>query len=67
LKNFFFIIPLQNDDLKKLVKKILDGANLEQVTMKTVVKQVSKLFDNTDRKKKFFNQISSVEKCMDFP
>ena len=31
---------LQNDELKKLVKKILDGANLEQVTMKTVVKQV---------------------------
>jgi hypothetical protein len=48
-KTFFFFIPLQNDDLKKLVKKILDGANLEQVTMKTVVKQVNKLFDNTDR------------------
>ncbi|XP_063409142.1 protein DEK-like isoform X3 [Mytilus trossulus] len=42
-----------NDELKKLVKKILDGANLEQVTMKTVVKQVYDkfpTFDLSDRK-----------------
>jgi hypothetical protein len=31
--------------LKGLVKKILDKANLEEVTMKTVVKQVSELLD----------------------
>ena len=32
---------LQEDEIKETVKKILDGANLEEVTMKTVCKQVS--------------------------
>ena len=31
---------VQNSELKDVIKKILDGANLEEVTMKTVVKQV---------------------------
>ena len=30
----------QDDEIKKVVKGILDGADLETVTMKTVVKQV---------------------------
>ena len=34
-------IILQEDEIKETVKKILDGANLEEVTMKTVCKQVS--------------------------
>ncbi|PVD23433.1 hypothetical protein C0Q70_16702 [Pomacea canaliculata] len=45
--------PPSNDELKEVIKKILDGANLEEVTMKTVVKQVYDKypsFDLTDRK-----------------
>lgn len=42
LSGSFF--PVQNDELKEVVKKILDGANLEEVTMKTVVKQVRPFF-----------------------
>ncbi|XP_059176098.1 protein DEK-like [Physella acuta] len=45
--------PPSNDEIKELVKKILDGADLETVTMKTVVKQVYAKypsFDLSDRK-----------------
>lgn len=39
--NDFFLSPLkQDDEIKKYVKQILDGANLEEITMKTVCKQV---------------------------
>ena len=30
----------QDDELKDVIKKILEGANLEEVTMKTLCKQV---------------------------
>ncbi|CAG5118984.1 unnamed protein product, partial [Candidula unifasciata] len=45
--------PPTNAEIKDLVKKILDGADLETVTMKTVVKQVYAKypsFDLSDRK-----------------
>ncbi|KAL8590460.1 hypothetical protein ACOMHN_011673 [Nucella lapillus] len=45
--------PPNNSELKDVIKKILDGANLEEVTMKTVVKQVYEKypsFDLADRK-----------------
>lgn len=35
------LIDLQNSELEKIVKDLLDGADLEQVTMKSVCKQVS--------------------------
>ena len=34
-------VCLQNDELKDMIKKMLDSANLEEVTMKTVLKDVS--------------------------
>ena len=37
----YMLIMLQNDELKDLIKKMLDSANLEEVTMKTVLKDVS--------------------------
>ena len=37
----FVPIELQNSELEKIVKNLLDGADLEQVTMKSVCKQVS--------------------------
>ena len=43
-KRFCVFFSFQNDELKDLIKKILDGADLEQVTMKTVVKQVTNWF-----------------------
>ncbi|XP_013417083.1 protein DEK [Lingula anatina] len=45
--------PPVDEELKDVIKKILDGANLEEVTMKTVCKQVYAKypeFDLTDRK-----------------
>ena len=36
-----WILFCQDDELKKIVKKILDDANLEEITMKTVCRQVS--------------------------
>ncbi|XP_064626559.1 protein DEK-like [Lineus longissimus] len=45
--------PPSNDEIRDLVKSILEGANLEEVTMKTVCKQVYLKFpdyDLTDRK-----------------
>ena len=35
--------PPTDDELRDVIKKILDTANLEEITMKTVCKQVSKL------------------------
>ncbi|XP_033737269.1 protein DEK-like [Pecten maximus] len=45
--------PPTNDDLKTVIKKILDKANLEEVTMKSVIKEVYEkypAFDLSDRK-----------------
>lgn len=45
--------PPSNEEIKRVVKDILDGADLETVTMKTVVKQVYAKypkFDLSDRK-----------------
>ncbi|ESP05338.1 hypothetical protein LOTGIDRAFT_152179 [Lottia gigantea] len=45
--------PPGNDEIKKVIEKILDGADLEEVTMKTVVKQVYAKypkFDLSDKK-----------------
>ena len=45
--------PPTNGELKKVIQKILKGANLEEVTMKTVCKQVYEKFpahDLTERK-----------------
>lgn len=39
--NVTVVIELQNSELEKIVKDLLDGADLEQVTMKSVCKQVS--------------------------
>lgn len=38
----------QDDDIKKYVKEILDKANLEEITMKTVCKQVYAKFPQFD-------------------
>ncbi|XP_069127564.1 protein DEK-like isoform X2 [Argopecten irradians] len=40
--------PPTNDDLKTVIKKILDKANLEEVTMKVVIKQVYEKYPNFD-------------------
>ncbi|KAH9504213.1 hypothetical protein Btru_065322 [Bulinus truncatus] len=40
--------PPSNEEIKELVKKILDGADLEKVTMKTVVKQVYAKYPSFD-------------------
>ena len=48
-----FFFPLQNSEIKTFIKKILDGADLEEVTMKTVVRQVYDKYpkhDLSDRK-----------------
>jgi len=37
----FSLLFLQNNELKDVIKKMLEDANLEQVTMKTVLKDVS--------------------------
>jgi len=45
--------PPTDDELKDVIKKILDGANLEEVTMKTLCKEVYAKypdFDLTERK-----------------
>lgn len=48
----FFV---QDDDIKGYVKKILDEANLEEITMKTVCKEVYAQFPGHDltHKKEF--------------
>ena len=40
LMNAPFQIISKDEELREVIKKILDGANLEEVTMKTVCKQV---------------------------
>ena len=40
-KFFLCFLLLQNSDLENIVKDLLDGADLEKVTMKSVCKQVS--------------------------
>ena len=35
---------MQDEELKEVVKKILDGANLEEITMKTVCRQVRSFY-----------------------
>ncbi|KAL4235614.1 hypothetical protein ACF0H5_004010 [Mactra antiquata] len=52
-----------NDELKDVVKKMLDNANLEQVTMKTVLKDVFAKypdFDLTDRKDFIKNTVKQI-------
>uniref|UniRef100_T1J8V0 Protein DEK n=1 Tax=Strigamia maritima TaxID=126957 RepID=T1J8V0_STRMM len=41
-------MPPTDDELKDLIKRILDGANLEEITMKTVCKQVYAKFPEFD-------------------
>lgn len=38
----------QDEDIKSYVKKILEGANLEEITMKTVCKQVYENYPDHD-------------------
>ncbi|XP_020630668.1 protein DEK-like [Orbicella faveolata] len=40
--------PPTNNELEKIVKDLLDGADLEQVTMKSVCKQVYDMFPEHD-------------------
>lgn len=52
-----------NDELKDVIKKMLDNANLEQVTMKTVLKDVFAKypnFDLTDRKDFIKNTVKQI-------
>lgn len=45
--------PPTNDELKEKIEKILDGANLEEISMKAVIKEVYEMypgFDLTERK-----------------
>lgn len=39
---------VQDDEIKKYVKQILEGANLEEITMKTVCKQVYSHYPDFD-------------------
>lgn len=50
--------PPTDDDIRKYVKEILDGANLEEITMKTVCKQVYAHYPDFDLvcKKEFIKQ-----------
>ncbi|KAL5021589.1 hypothetical protein ScPMuIL_000744 [Solemya velum] len=55
--------PPSNDELKDVIKKILEGANLEEITMKTVVKQVYgkyAQFDLSDRKEFIKNTVKTI-------
>lgn len=63
-----FVITLykcQDEEIKKYVKQILEGANLEQITMKTVCKQVYSHYPDFDlaHKKDFIKAtVKSVSK-----
>lgn len=49
----FMYLTFQDEEIKGYVKEILDEANLEEITMKTVCKQVYAKypdFDLTDKK-----------------
>jgi len=55
--------PPSNDEIKKKVEKILEGADLEEVTMKTVCKQIYDMypdFDLTDRKSFIKDTVKSI-------
>ncbi|WAR23501.1 DEK-like protein [Mya arenaria] len=55
--------PPSNDELKDLIKKMLENANLEQVTMKTILKDVFAKypsFDLTDRKDFIKNTVKQM-------
>ncbi|CAL4067657.1 unnamed protein product [Meganyctiphanes norvegica] len=55
--------PPSNDEIKQKVEKILDGADLEEVTMKTVCKQIYEMypgFDLTDRKSFIKDTVKSI-------
>lgn len=48
LCNYQTVSVFQDEEIKSFVKKILDGANLEQITMKTVCKQVYEKYPDHD-------------------
>lgn len=48
IKNLPMWYFCQDDEIKKYVKQILEGANLEQITMKTVCKQVYSHYPDFD-------------------
>ncbi|XP_064604983.1 protein DEK-like isoform X2 [Liolophura sinensis] len=55
--------PPSDEDVKECIKKILEGANLEEVTMKTVLKQVYETypdFDLSDRKTFIKNTVKQL-------
>ncbi|KAL4716523.1 hypothetical protein ACJJTC_015951 [Scirpophaga incertulas] len=56
--------PPTDDEIKKYVKHILEGANLEQITMKTVCKQVYSHYPDFDlaHKKDFIK--ATVKSCI---
>lgn len=56
--------PPTDDEIKKYVKQILEGANLEQITMKTVCKQVYSHYPDFDlaHKKDFIK--ATVKSCI---
>lgn len=46
--NSCFLFLWQDEEIKKYVKQILEGANLEEITMKTVCKQVYSHYPDFD-------------------
>lgn len=54
----FIIRSFQDDEIKSYVKEILDEANLEEITMKTVCKEVYAKYPQFDlsNKKDFIKQ-----------
>lgn len=56
--------PPTDEEIKKYVKQILEGANLEQITMKTVCKQVYSHYPDFDlaHKKDFIK--ATVKSCI---
>lgn len=49
------VCDIQDDEIKKIVKEILDKANLEEITMKTVCRHVYSKYPDFDlsHKKEF--------------
>lgn len=68
LKNQKIHLCFKDEEIKKYVKEILDGANLEEITMKTVCKQVYAHYPDFDlvHKKEFIKttvkSVSSIAK-----
>jgi len=48
MPNLNLFCSYKDDEIQKYVKQILDGANLEEITMKTVCKQVYGRYPNHD-------------------